>query len=173
MLPLRAPSAPLRPSLPWPCRTRPSALLAGAEVRAPAVVLEAREHAARAVVERDLDRDVADQPRPVLAHGVHVEQPHARDLLRAQRVGVPEQLVAAAHAEHERAARSGRVQTVALGLDQVLGAQALVAVLAAADVEEVVRVRVERLAQAAEASSKPIPRHAQRRSSTIRLPRSA
>ena len=50
---------------------------------------------------------------------------------------MPEQLIAAAHAEHDRAARGGRVQAVALVREQVLGAQALVAVLAAADVEEV------------------------------------
>ena len=55
--------------------------------------------------ELDLDRDVADQPRAVLAHGAQVDQPDAGQLLVAELVGVAEQLVAAAHAEHDRAAR--------------------------------------------------------------------
>ncbi len=45
--------------------------------------------------------------------------------------------------------RRGRVQRIALALEQVLGAQALVAVLATAQVEEVVGLRVKRLAQPA------------------------
>ena len=92
----------------------------------------------------------------------------------AERVAVAEQLVAAADAEHERAAVGGGVQRLALGLDEVQRAEALVAVLAAAEVEEVVRVGVDGLAEARPAvSSKPIPRQAQRRSSMSRLPRSA
>ena len=54
-----------------------------------------------------------------------------------------EQLEAAADAEDERPARGRGVQRVALGLDEVVRAQALVAVLAAAEVEEVVRVGVD------------------------------
>ena len=51
---------------------------------------------------------------------------------------------------------------VALGLDQVLGAEALVAILAAAQVEEVVGVRVERLAEPAggQLEADPAPRAA-------------
>ena len=125
-------------------------------------------------LERDLDRDVADQARPVLAHGAHVEQPDAGDLLLAERVGVPEQLVAAAHAEHDRAARGGGVQPGALGLDQVLARTG-----AGRDPgrRRCRRGRGRRRRAARRGrwtrSSKPIPRHAQRRSSTIRLPRSA
>ncbi len=54
------------------------------------------------------------------------------------------------------------MERVALGLDQVLGAQALVAVLAAAEVVEVVGVGVERLAEAAggELEADPAPRAA-------------
>src|SRR5206468_1072731 len=67
----------------------------------------------------------------------------------AERVGVPEQLVAAAHAEHHGPARRRRVQRLALALDQVLRTQALVAVLAAAEVEQVMPIRVQRISQAA------------------------
>ena len=45
---------------------------AGAEAGAPAVVLEAGE--TRGPVELDLDRDVADQPRAVLADGLEVDE---------------------------------------------------------------------------------------------------
>ena len=123
--------------------------LAVAEVRAPAVVLEAGEHA-RAVDagQLDLDRDVADQPRALLADGAQVDEADAGDLLVAELVGVAEELVAAADGE-DRAAVGGRgVQRVALALDEVLRAELLVAVLAAAEVEEVVRGRVDVVAEA-------------------------
>ena len=68
----------------------------------------------------------------------------------------------------------GGVQRVALVRREVLGAQHLVAILAAADVEEVVGVRVERRRRGRRrSSSKPMPRQSQRRSSSSRLPRSA
>src|SRR5262249_17123412 len=147
----------------------------GAQARSTAVVLKAREHLAvargaahrlllgrarrrgsgarhgrsRLLLQPDLDRYVADQPRAGLAHGVHVEQPNASDLLLAKRVGVAEQLVSAADAEHDGPARRGGVQRLALPLQHVPSTQPLVAVLAAAEVEEVVRVRIERLAEPA------------------------
>ena len=85
---------------------------------------------------------------PVLAHRLEVDEPDARQPLVAELVAVPEQLVAAADAE-STAPRVGRgVQRVALDGREVLRAQRLVAVLAAAEVEEVVRVRVDLVAEA-------------------------
>ena len=131
--------------LPWPFRTRPSGCSPAPSMRAAGVVLEAGEDApgGAVAVEVDLDRDVADQARAVGADRLEVDEAEARDLLVGERVAVAEQLVAAADAEHERAAVGGGVQRVALGLDEVQRAQALVAVLAAAEVEEVVRVGVD------------------------------
>ena len=143
-------------------RTRPSGCCAGAEVGAPAVVLEAREHLRAARGRPSSETSIATLPirRGPSSRTVRTSSsPTPAISLVAERVGVPEQLVAAAHAEHHRAARGRGVQPVALGLDQVLGAQALVAVLAAADVEQVVGVGVELLAEPARRdSSKPIPR---------------
>ena len=165
-LPRRTPSKPDEPVLPWPLSTRPSGCSPGAEVRAAAVVLEAGQHARRTVlVEAHLDRDVADEPRPVRrADRLEVDEAEAGDLacarlrdlpltagrragIRAQLVAVAEELEPPAHAEHDRAARRRLVQRLALGRDEVDRAQALVAILAAAEVEEVVRVGVDRLAQ--------------------------
>ena len=132
------------------------------------MVLESGQHLA--IVE--LDRHVADQPRAVRANGLEVDEPDAGQSLAAHRVAVAEQLVSAADGEHDGAARRRGVQGVALGVDHVARAERLVAVLAAADVEQVVGVsRV--LASPIPRSSKPMPRQAQRRSSSSRLPRSA
>ncbi len=123
-------------------------LRTGAQVRAPAVVLEAGEHA-RAVEagKAHLDRDVADEPRPGLAHRVQIDEPDPGDALVAELVVVAEELVAAAHGEDDAAGVGRVVQRVALGVDHVLGAQRLVAVLRAADVEEVMRGGVDPLAE--------------------------
>ena len=61
---------------------------------------------------------------------------------------MPEQLVAAANPQHNRASGSGRVQRVTLELNEILRAQTLVAILTAAEVEEVMRVGIQRLAEA-------------------------
>ena len=124
--------------------------------------------------QRGLDRDVADQAGAVLAHSAHIQQLNPRQLLAGpQLIGAPQQLVAATDTEYDCATRRGGVQRLALGRDQILGAEALVAILAAAEVEEVVGVAVGRLTQPAGVNRKLIPRQAQRRSSTSRLPRSA
>ena len=57
-----------------------------------------------------------------------------------------EQLVAAADGEQDGAVADRRGERLALGLDHVGGDRALVAVLPAADVEEVVGGGVDRLA---------------------------
>ena len=82
--------------------------------------------------------------------------------LVAQLVAVAEQLQPAADGEHDRAALGGGVQRVALDRREVARAQRLVAVLAAADVEEVVRVGVDLVADpgARELEADPAPRAA-------------
>ena len=109
------------------------------------MVLEPGDHA-RAAAEVGLDRAVPDQARPRLAHRAQVHEADAGQLLAAELVGVAEQLVAAADRQHDRAAAGRRVQRLALGRRHVVRHGDLVAVLAAAHVEEVVGVRVERLA---------------------------
>ena len=138
--------------------------LARAQRGAAAVVLEAGQDA-RAVEagQLHLDRDVADQPRAVdRADGLEVDQPDPGHALVAQLVVVAEQLDAAADAQDDRAAVGGGVQRVALGVDQILRAELLVAVLAAAEVEEVVRVGVDRVAEAGggQLEADPAPRAA-------------
>ena len=92
----------------------------------------------------------------------------------AQLVALAEQLVAAADREHDRAAVAPPRAARRAWSRHVLGHRDLVAVLAAAHVEEVVGRGVQRLADWPEAaSSKPRPRHSQRARRTAMLPRSA
>ena len=85
-----------------------------------------------------------------------------------------EELVAAADGEHGGAVADGGSSASRLVVDHVGGHHALVAVLAAADVEEVVSAGVEALARpGSRRSEKPIPRHSQRRCRKSMLPRSA
>ena len=94
-------------------RTRPSGRSAApSRVRPPWFSKPARTLGAP--LEIDLDRDVADQPRAVLAHGLEVDEADAGQLLAAELVGVAEQLVAAADGEDHLAALGRRVQRVAL-----------------------------------------------------------
>ena len=125
-------------------------LLAGAEARAAAVVLEARRArgARRGPASSTSIATLPIRRGAVRAHRVQVDEPDAGDALVAELVVVAEQLDAAADAEHDGAAAGRGVQRVALGLDEVLGAERLVAVLAAAEVEEVVGVGVDRVAEA-------------------------
>ncbi len=122
------------------------------------MVLEPGDHT-RAAAEVGLDGAVADQPGPLLAHRPQVDQPDPGQLLAAHLVVVAEQLVAAADGQHDGAAARGGVERVALGGGHVVGDRGLVAVLAAADVEEVVGVGVERVAEAGggELEAEPAP----------------
>jgi len=86
---------------------------------------------------------------------------------------VAEQLVPAADRQHRRLAGERRGDRVPLGLDQVVRDERLVAVLAAADVEQLVRLGIKRSPGPAADRENPIPRQAQRRSSTAMFPRSA
>src|SRR5918996_4489536 len=122
-------------------------LRAVAQIGAAAVVLKTGDHP-RAAAQVGLDRAVADQPRSWLAHGPQIHELDAGQLLVAQLVARAEQLVPAADREHDGSAVGRGVERVALRGHHVARHEHLVAVLAAAHVEEVVRVRVERLAQA-------------------------
>ena len=111
------------------------------------MILKARDrHRPKADV--GLDCAVADKPRAGFAHGLQVDEAHARELFASYLVGVAEQLVAAADGEHDGAAVRGRMEGVALCVRHVVGDRRLVAVLAAADVEEVMGVGVEWLLEA-------------------------
>ena len=144
----RTPSKPEAPVLPWPLSTRPRGCAPAPRcVRPPWFSKPASTRDPLSAGQAHLDRDVADQPRAVLAHRVQVDEPDPGDPLVAELVVVAEELVAAAHGEDDAAGVGRGVQRVALGVDHVLGAQRLVAVLGAADVEEVVRVGVDALAE--------------------------
>ena len=124
-------------------------LCAGAQMRAAAVVLEAGEHATLGARQVDLDRDVADQPRPIRSRSCGRRAARLREAPR-RRVG---RRGRAAGSRRRRRARPRRaaaaaVSACALVLVQVRGAELLVAVLAAAHVVEVGAVRVERVADA-------------------------
>ena len=121
-------------------------------MRAAAVILETREHARRPRLELDLDRDVADQPWALGARGVQVDEANTREGLATQLIGMTEELVAATDAEDHRATVRGGVEPVALVLE-IEGDQALIAVLATADVEEIGGVGVEAVAEAARVHS--------------------
>ena len=119
---------------------------AGIEQRPAGVVLEPRHRRRDAVAEVDLEQHVADQP-PLAGDGLEREEPGARHPgAVAAAVAAPEQLVAAAHGEQRRSRLDGPPQVVAppreVGRDE-----RLLAILAAADVDEVERRRLERIAR--------------------------
>src|SRR5215213_9897498 len=120
------------------------------------MVLEAGEDPSGAA-QLGLDPDVADQPRPLLADGLEVGDPEAGQPLLAELVAVPEQLVAAAYREQYGAVIGRPGKRLALGCDHVGGDRALVAILPAADVEEVMRGRVDGIAGAGARVGEPDP----------------
>ena len=140
------PSRPSLPLLPCPCSDPPERLAAGAEVGAAAVVLEPGEHAAARRRGRPRSTTLPISRGPGSRTVSQVGDPEALDPLVAELVGVAEQLVAAADGEHRGAVVDRGRDRVALGREHVLGDHPLVAVLAAADVDQVVRVGVEALA---------------------------
>jgi hypothetical protein len=121
-------------------------LSAWIEHRAPGVVLEAGQEPALAGLELALEEHVADHPA-LAGHRLVREEADARQYLAVTpAVGAAEQLVAAAHGEDHRAACGRLLQGLAL-LDQIGRHQRLLAVLAAAHVEEVVLARRDRVAE--------------------------
>src|SRR5258705_13351520 len=102
---------------------------------AAAMVLESRDSALTGA-EVDFDRNVADQSGARYPHRLQIDEAEAGKALLAKLVGVAEQLVAAANGEDRGIARHGSGERLALRLDHVGGNRPLVAVLAAAGVDE-------------------------------------
>ncbi len=120
-------------------------LRAGIEPRPAGVVLEARERSPHAGLELALEQDVPDHP-PVPRDRVEGEDAHTWELRSAEVAIRPaEQLVPAAHGQQGGAVRERLVDALAL-VREVGGDERLLAVLAAADVEQVVLPGSQRLA---------------------------
>ena len=122
----------------------PQRRCAGVEQRSAGVVLEAGHHRHDAPAEIGLEQHVPDQP--LLAGerlvGEHAGARHPRSV--AAPVAAPEQLVSATDGEHRRAGVDGPPQAVSAS-SEIGGDERLLAVLAAADVDEVVGPRLERV----------------------------
>src|SRR5262249_52311779 len=132
---------------------------AGAEVGTAAMVLEAGQDS-RSLAEADLDRDVADQAWTGLADGLEVGDAESGNRAVPELVAMAEQLVAAADGQHRGAVLHRGGDGIALAAQHVLGHESLVAVLAAADVDQVVLGGVEAVSGAggrvAEADAAPL-----------------
>ena len=123
----------------------PERLGAGVEPRPARVVLEAGERLAVARLELALEQHVADHP-PLAGDGLERQEPDARHVLAVEAaVAAAEQLVAAAHREQRGAAVDDRLDQRLRLRREVLGDEELLAVLAAADVVEVVRAGDDRV----------------------------
>src|SRR5262245_10502318 len=117
------------------------------EPRDPGVVLEARERPPNARLELALEQAVADHPA-LARDRVQREEPRTGQLrAAASPVEATEELVAAAHGEHGGAALSSLPQRLA-PRREIRGDELLLAVLAAADVEQVVLARPQLVADA-------------------------
>src|SRR5262249_43233314 len=117
----------------------------GVELRAAGVVLEPRERAHGAGLELALEQHVADHAR-VAGDRLAREEADAGQVLAVEAwVRAPQQRVAAADREQRGTAVDRRAHTGGLR-DEVIGDQRLLAVLAAADVEQVVLARVDGVA---------------------------
>ena len=126
------------------------------EQRATGVVLEAGHGPALARLELALEQDVADHA-PLAGDGLEREEPGALEPLPA-RVAVPaaEQLIAAADREERGSAVDLRRQRVPL-LREVGGDERLLAVLAAADVVQGARSRLDPVAEPDRAHLELVP----------------
>ena len=132
-MPWRQPSKPETPSFPNPLTNASERLRAVVEHRPPGVVLETGERLARPAA---IKQDVADHAL-LAGDGVQRQEADSRQLVSGYvAVGTAEQLVAPADSEERRALRHGLVQPVGLG-GEIVRDQSLLAILAAADVEEV------------------------------------
>jgi hypothetical protein len=108
------------------------------------VVLEPRDRPALAGRQLRVEQDVADHP-PLAGDRVQRKQPHARQLLAVREaVEAAEQLVAAADGQDGRAAGRCGEQRVALALE-VVRDERLLAILAPADVQQVVHAGLQRV----------------------------
>ena len=114
------------------------------EQRSAGVVLESGDHRRGAVAEVGFEQHVTDQPLLAGERLVREDSCARHPRAVAAAVAAPEQLIAAADGEHGRAGLDGPPQVVA-PRREVGGDERLLAILAAADVDEVVRPRLERV----------------------------
>jgi hypothetical protein len=120
-------------------------LRAGIEVGATGVVLEAGERPPHVRLDLALDQDVSDHAG-LTGDGLERKQADARQVGAVEvAVRTAHQLVAAADGEQRRSGRNRLAHAVRLG-DEVLRDERLLAVLSAADVEQVVLARTHLLA---------------------------
>ena len=139
-------------------------LRAGIEQRAAGVVLEAGDRPPLARLELGVEQHVSDHP-PVARHGLERQHAGARHLVALMAaIAAPEQLVAAAHGEQRRAAGDDRLAQRLRLRREIRRDEQLLAVLAAADVIEVVRARHDRVVE-------PELRHVELVSAPRRAPR--
>ena len=130
--------------MPWPATTRPRRRRAGVEQRASGVVLESGHHRRDAVAEVGLEQHVTDQPLLARERLVGEDSCARHPRAVAAAVAPPEQLVAATDGQHRGAGVDGSAQVVS-PCRQVGRDERLLTVLAATDVDEVVRPRLERV----------------------------
>ena len=138
------------------------------------MVLEAGDRPPLAGHELALEQDVADHP-PLARDRLVREEADARAarVAVAVEIAAAEELVAAADGEQRRAAVDRRLDRRALR-DEVRRDQRLLAILAAADVEQVVLAGADLVADGDRASPRARGRAAPRaRAKTAMLPRSA
>ncbi len=119
---------------------------AGVEQRPPGVVLEPRQQAHVSGLELALEQDVADHPRFARDRlmGKNPGPRHERPVAAA--IAATEKLVATADGEERSSAGDGRSDLLT-ARREVDGDRRLLAILAAADVHEVVIARRQRLAE--------------------------
>ena len=132
------------PLLPWPSRTLPSGVAEGPRWVRPPWFSNPASTRVRPL-DLDLDRDVADQPGPGFTDGRQIGDAESGDRLVAELVAVAEQLIAAADGEQGGAVADRLGDRLTLARDQVGGDGALVPILAATDVDQVVSAGVEGL----------------------------
>ena len=133
------------------------------------MILEARKRPAGPLA---VEQDVADHP-PLAGDRVQRQQPDARQLDAVTvAIEAAEELITAADGENDAAAGRRLAHCVALR-SEVDGDESLLAILAAADVEQVEIPGAQVSPIDTGATSSSWPRHAARRASTAMLPRSA
>ena len=142
----RHPSSPEAPSFPWPARTRPRAIAPGSSRVRPAWFSKPAT-----VVVTPPPRSTSSRTSPIsrLVAGDRLEREHAgarEPRPVASAIAAAEQLVAAADRQGRRPGRNRFTQRLAAA-GQVGRDERLLAILAAADVDEVVVRRRQRVAR--------------------------
>ena len=143
------------------------------EPRPARMILEACDRPRPARVELGLEEDVADHAT-VARHGLERQEADARHLFAVEpAIAAPEQLIAAAHREHRRAAVEDCLPQRRRLRRKVLCHEELLAVLAAADVVEVVCAGDDRVGESERRHVELVTAPRSAAGSTAMLPRSA